>query len=316
MVFRVLHRERNKFFCKEENGRVIPSEFMSSCFPSEPIICILGSEFLNAEPVDSSFLLDEGSFFDTEVILVSLHVIVRQIKLLCRVVPALRTVIKLSNGILAGAECFAPEHTSRHAPTVLCCRDVRINGDFKYQTVRPVRGQYIITERTPEMNIIDRAGGRTPEIIGKKECGHIYVYTRSAEIRQLRPVHLMGIIRIPVAFIIAYTLQPHWAYEEAGWVAVGIINLSLVLVLIGITWRRRFVRNHTYEPFRNKRYESLVHAGYFNLNKHVEKAVGSAARCERRKVQYTRRVVNLFGYLAQRRHVGDNSKVHLPQRWT
>ena len=206
MPFRVLHRERNKLFVKEENGRVIPSEFMNSCFPSESIICIVRLEFLNAEPVDSSFLLNEGTLFDTEVILIGLHMIIRQIKLFSRVVPAFRTVIKLANRILAGAECSAPEQISRHAPTVLCRRDVRINGDLKHQTVRSIWGQYIIAERTPEMNVINRAGFRTPEIIRKKELGHIYIHTRCAEIRQLRPVHLMTVIRIPVAIVIAYTL--------------------------------------------------------------------------------------------------------------
>ena len=77
MPFRVLHRERNKFIIKEENGCVIPSELMNSCFPSESVICIVGPEFFNAKPVDSSFLLNEGTFFDTEIILVGLHVIVR-----------------------------------------------------------------------------------------------------------------------------------------------------------------------------------------------------------------------------------------------
>jgi hypothetical protein len=55
------------------------------------------------------------------------------------------------------------------------------------------------------MNIIDGAAGRTPEIICKEKHGHINICTRSAKIRQLRPVHLMAIIRIPVAFVITYT---------------------------------------------------------------------------------------------------------------
>jgi hypothetical protein len=70
---------------------------MNSCFPSKPIIGIVRPEFLNAEPVDSSFLLDEGAFFDTEIILVGLHMIVGQIKFFRRVVPALRSIIKLAN---------------------------------------------------------------------------------------------------------------------------------------------------------------------------------------------------------------------------
>ena len=102
----------------------------------------------------------------------------------------------------------------------------------------------------------------------------------------------------------------------AGCVAGVIINLSHVLVLIGIAGCRRFLRQHAYKPLRFKCYKRLPGVEKFEFKKHVEEAVGHAAWCKRRNVKYTRRVVNLLGYLAQRRHVGNGSKVHLSQRWT